>query len=567
METAPRPVILWQADPRGGRVVVACCPRARRLGVRPGIAIAQATELVSHGPLRGVPLRSGGDGRRGRSVAAAAERPWVEQHDPLSDSIALQRVAAALQEQLSPLVAIETLDRRPWAGQVINQPETILCDLSGVAHLFGGESGILAAAHRCLAAFGLKAKLAIADNAAAAWAHAHYNRRDDFLSQDLVADLEPLSIDALRIATETRHTLDRLGIETVGALIRLPRAGLARRLGEPLVKRLAEILGEYEVPMHVIRQAPQPQATHVLQYPTDDLQIVADRIEGLTRQLVAQTDGRGVLRLVCRFRLVDERSWEHRVGLFAPTLDAAYLGELIHAGLQSRRLPSPITAITLEVLQSDRMRTTQRSLFAEDPVGLESDGASPRSLSRLVDALTVRMGREAVLGVRLNRNPLPEKAYRTYSLTDHSVRRALRQLSSPAEKKKTNEDRTSDHPFTATGRRHHERFVAPSSQDARRRPVKLLRNPIPLAVVPSGLPDPGPARSGGNANRLPAFRVHGQVHRVAYFWGPERIETGWWEGPSVRRDYYRIETDRGQLWWVFRDLQGPNAWFLHGRFF
>jgi protein ImuB len=52
---------------------------------------------------------------------------------------------------------------------------------------------------------------------------------------------------------------------------------------------------------------------------------------------------------------------------------------------------------------------------------------------------------------------------------------------------------------------------------------------------------------------------------VARHWGPERIETGWWRGPSVRRDYYRIETDEGRRFWLFRELTN-RRWFLHGAY-
>ena len=150
-----QPVILWQTDPRRGRLVVACCPVARQFGVRPGIAIAQATELVI--------------AKRGSRVAP----PLVQQHDRIADAIALEQVASVLQHRISPLIALESLDERPWAGQILHQADTLLCDLSGVTHLFGEEADVLSAVHQVLAELGLNGKLAVADNAAAAWAHAH----------------------------------------------------------------------------------------------------------------------------------------------------------------------------------------------------------------------------------------------------------------------------------------------------------------------------------------------------------------------------------------------------------
>jgi protein ImuB len=61
------------------------------------------------------------------------------------------------------------------------------------------------------------------------------------------------------------------------------------------------------------------------------------------------------------------------------------------------------------------------------------------------------------------------------------------------------------------------------------------------------------------------FHYQRRRYRVTGSCGPERIETGWWRGPSSRRDYYRVETESGQRFWLFRDLQ-DQRWFLHGEF-
>jgi protein ImuB len=93
-----------------------------------------------------------------------------------------------------------------------------------------------------------------------------------------------------------------------------------------------------------------------------------------------------------------------------------------------------------------------------------------------------------------------------------------------------------------------------------RRPLTLLADPLPLAAVED--------RADPVIDRVPeAFRCGGKTHRIVRYWGPERLEAGWWQGASVRRDYYRVETDRGDWWWIFRRLESPpHAWMLHGRF-
>lgn len=498
--------------------------------MRNGIAIAQATELV----------------HSAHHHLAPNLTPLVAEHDPIADSIALERIADRLQTEISPLVAIESLDQRPWAGQILLEPDTLFCNLSGVTHLFDDEAGILAAVHRVLRHFGVVGKLAIADNAAAAWAHSHYHPDEDFIATGQATDLHALPVNALRIETETKYTLDRLGIETIAALLRLPRDGLAKRLGDRIVKRIAEVCGEIEVPLSFHHAEQQHRQTHALEYPTDDLEIVADRIDRLSGQIVASLTAsrRGALRLGCRLDLVDQAPLSTVVGLFAPTLDPQHLACLTNSSIESLRIKSPVTKITLSVLQSAPLRTGQSSLFSEADFAMDHDSVNDRSLARLVDALSGRLGRDAVLGIRLADNPLPEKAFRTYSLTDHRTRKALRRL--PAKQRPPRETRAS--------------YRSPRPGDARRRPMCLLRKPIPLTVIENKPTNPAAA-----FHTLPSFRIEGRTHKPAFFWGPERIETGWWDGPTSRRDYYRVETDQGALWWIFRELKSEK-WFLHGRF-
>ena len=61
------------------------------------------------------------------------------------------------------------------------------------------------------------------------------------------------------------------------------------------------------------------------------------------------------------------------------------------------------------------------------------------------------------------------------------------------------------------------------------------------------------------------FTYHNKQYQTRFAWGPERIETGWWRGPTIRRDYWRIETTNGYWFWVYRDLR-TQIWYLHGEF-
>ena len=98
------------------------------------------------------------------------------------------------------------------------------------------------------------------------------------------------------------------------------------------------------------------------------------------------------------------------------------------------------------------------------------------------------------------------------------------------------------------------RFDVSSAIGNCRRPLRLLPRPLEIATT-SLVPDGPPI----------AFRFQGDSHTIAERIGPERIETGWWRGPHVRRDYYRVTTDAGRRCWLFRERDG-GKWFLHGWF-
>lgn len=535
----PTGVVLWKQDARQSRCVVARDAHAAALGVRVGMPLSEASELVQ------------------RSRIA----PRVEPHDPQLDHEALSRIALRLLEEISPLVAIEALDPTPWAGHPLHQPQSIISEITGIAHLFGDEAGLLAACEGLLASMGLEARLGIADTLTAAWAVTHYGAPRTIVpvhgARQALADLP---VQSLRLMPDTVATLSRLGVDTVDALLRLPRDGLATRLGDKLIRRIAEALGEADEPLAVFRPPTKWDATHELEYPTDDRAILADRIGTLVDQVkVGLADrGRGALRLICRLDLSDRPPSVLEVGLFSPTQDAEHLRGLLIGALERKPLPSTVTRITVDVTHSSPIRSSQTSLFGDSA----NEWTQRQSTARLIESLSGRLGRDAVLGVALEKDPLPEKAYRTWMMTGT--------LRSPSDGQRPNRSRRSQEAAIAP----------PEIARHQRRPIALLSQPVPLGVEPS---------FGSEPYRPPTkFRHAGRLHTVLRFWGPERIETGWWYGPCIRRDYYRVETESGACWifrdlTVLRDLTGNcertpasqhrnsaavsrNSWMLHGWF-
>ncbi|MCX7427046.1 MAG: DNA polymerase Y family protein [Planctomycetia bacterium] len=564
-----QPLVLHEPR-RGAARVVARSAEGAALGIAVGMSLAEAEALA------GPSLR------------------YVEPYDPVADRAALVALAAGCR-QFSPVVGLEESAA----------PESLLLDVTGVARWFGGEECL---ARRVLDDFTrrrLDVRLAIADTLAAAWAAARFrdqglgvrgridslslweragvrvvestgkgksltlsqrergldspsatthspttdNRQPTTDNSSLAPGPWPLTpgpttdpwpltpgpcciippggtraavgrlpIEALRLSENTVDVLHQLGIFEIGSLEALPRSALSSRFGPELLKRLAQLEGRAEETICSCPVEPELVAARSLEYPTTRREIVQLLLEQLVHQLAEKLrlHGRGVLRLECAVEMEGKPDAPARitVGLFQATVSAKHLFELAWMQLERVSFPSPVTAMRVEAAATAPLEYRQREMFA--------DGASARSseLAGLIDRLSGRLGRRAVLRLRLARDAQPELAYRYESLVDDAGRRRRRDLAPEG--------------------------IPP-------RPLRLAKRPIalPLAsLVPEGPPL--------------GFEFGGH-HRVAHVWGPERIETGWWRGQSVGRDYYRVETASGRRFWLFRRLR-DGRWFLHGSF-
>jgi protein ImuB len=250
--------------------------------------------------------------------------------------------------------------------------------------------------------------------------------------------------------------------------------------------------------------------------------------------------GRGALRLACRLDCLAQKhegTVQISVGLFRPTATAEHLWQLVQLQLERLRIPAPVTDIHVTVALSAPLEPHgQATLF--DVTEIDSQLRRSRQLAALVERLSSRLGERAVMGVRLRPEAQPELSWHYDPLVERRRRRRA-QKALPGE-------------------------LPP-------RPLRLLPRPVLLAAtslagtVPifvsakmglSPLTPEGPPLS---------FELRGQQHKIARRWGPERIETGWWRGRMVGRDYYRVETAAGRRFWLFRRLH-DGKWFLHGLF-
>ncbi len=430
---------------------------------------------------------------------------------PAADDAALRRLALWA-TRYTPTVS-------PW-GEA-NGADGFFLDIAGASHLFGGEEALLADLISRLDHFGLPARLAIADTAGAAWALSRFHPARVVIlpSGEEAAALSPLPVAALRLSSDTRTTLQRLGFKRIGALIDKPRAPFAARFAAELLDRLDQALGRAAEPLALIAPPPVYYSLRYLLEPiaTQDaiVAVVARLMKDLLHAFVRDGVGARALRLAL-YR-VDGEVATIDVGLSMPTRDVTHVTRLFDLKLE--RIAEAVEfgfgfeALGLAATVVEDMVPTQGDLAPA------SDGPNTEACAALVDRLRQRLGPRSVRRLAPVESHLPERA-------EMAVAGAA-----PA-------------------------WPAPQAM----RPLLLLPRAEPadvIALIPEGPPQ--------------RFRWRGVTHGVAHAQGPERIADEWWRSAQPTRDYYLVEDDGGRRFWLYREglyERETNAprWFVQGLF-
>lgn len=432
----------------------------------------------------------------------------VQDADPAADAEALDRLAVWLL-RFAPIVAAA-----PPSGLVI--------DSTGADHLHGGEPAMLEGLIGRLAMSGIVARAAIADTLGAAHALARYAARPVIIAAPAhgQAVLEGLPLEALRLDASTVAALRTLGFKAIGDLLEQPRAPLTLRFGPEIGRRIDQALGDLAEPIEPIRPPDLIEVRRAFAEPIGAAETIARYIGKLVVQLCSLLEEQGVgarrLDLICH--RVDNRAEAVRVGMATPVRDAKRLTRLLCDKIETIEPGFGIEVMTLAATVAEPLERKQTvSSLVEESVTDVSD---------LIDTLMNRVGERAIYRLAPVASDVPER----------SVCRI------PAMAADTGAGWPGHWP----------------------RPSRLLAQPEPVETV-ALLPDHPPV----------SFTWRGARRRVKRADGPERVFGEWWKRDAelaAVRDYFRVEDDAGERYWLYRAGDGEDAstgshrWFLHGVF-
>jgi protein ImuB len=442
---------------------------------------------------------------------------------PLGGALALAADLRALPRRESrERAALQRL--AAWCGRFtpelsLEPPQSLVLEVAGSLRLFGGAAGLIGQIRSGIAGLGYRCACCLAPSPSGALVLAAWGGEGvigDLAS--LRAALAELPLPALGLPRRELEDLRRMGLRRVGELLRLPRAGLAERFGPERVGQIQRLLGEAPDPRR--RFTPPPRYRGRIELLAELVQV-----EGLLfpcRRLIEELGGyllareAGTQQLLWRLGHAQAPETRFNLGTVRAERDPQRWLGLLRERLERLELVAPVRAIALEAHDIQPLPPVSLGLFS----GLDRLAAPDPGL---LDRLSARLGVDAVRGLSLVADYRPERAWRWCT---------------PGE------------PTSGGGRSD--------------RPLWLLPEPLALHRC-EGRGDMAASDAPG------ATTIRFQARQVAFeivdLGGErERIETGWWDGEEIARDYFVATTAEGERLWLYRECGGRRGWFLHGLF-
>jgi protein ImuB len=506
------------------------------------------------------------------SLSVLASAAGLTGGQPLRDALAMcPELVTRVRNPEAEAAFLKTLRRwagrfSPWVAE--EPPVSLIVDLTGAAHLFGGEEALLEQLADDCARLGLTVQAGIADSAGAAWALARYagqsasaSRSGDTIDQEAPATrsraakrrhrerggpppagggggtgghriarpgqirraLAPLPVAALRLEPGTAEALGRLGLRRIEDLIGQPRASLARRFGRDLVQRLDQALGIEPEPISPAR--PETHFAVRLSFP-DPIGLEADIAAAIDRLLprlseLLRAKGRGARRVLLECHRADRGVERVEVGLARPSSNPDHIRPLLAMKLSGIDAGFGIDRVRIEATVTEPVHARQHGGHADAAARAQARYSGEDAMDLLIGRLGARIGMEAITRQHPADSHIPEKAVTTLAAA----------WSEPV----------------------HDWPPLPVP-----RPILMWR-PEPVTAVD----DPAPPAS---------FRWRRRSFETRAATGPERIAPEWWlDEPDWRsgvRDYWRVTTAGGERLWLYYAHGGAmsSGWFCQGAF-
>jgi len=470
--------LVFSAAERGRKIVTAANALAQGQGITIGMVIADARMLVPE-------------------IEIIEDRP---------------ELAGKLLEGL----AVWCLSYTPMVA--VDPPEGLILDVSGCAHLWGGERAYFKEIIVKLRAAGYSVRGAMADTIGAAWAWARFGSVTPILEKgEHSTKLLPLSPASLRLEAGTLARLQKIGFRTIDTILRQPRGSLLPRFGKELPLRLDQAFGKEVESLVPIQPAELYQERLPCLEPirtAGGIEIALTRLlELLCRRL--QGEGKGLRMAVFKCYRVDGKLEQISIGTSRATYNINHLFKLFGEKIPTIEPDLGIEVFQLEAPKIEDASSSQETLWG-GPCGIEGMG-----LAELLDRLANKTGDQVI------HRYLPDQHY----WPERSIKRAPSLVDKPLG----------------------------GWPDDRPRPFHLLGRPERIEVT-APIPDYPPMN----------FRYKGKLHKIRRADGPERIENEWWLEEVRHRDYYAVEDEEGARYWLFRsghyDESRNVQWFLHGFF-
>jgi protein ImuB len=466
------------ASPDHGRMMITATNiLAQAQGIAIGMAVADARVLI-------------------HSLQTLDDQP------ELADKL-LNRIAAWC-IRYTPIVAVDL-------------PDGLLFDVTGCAHLWGGERLYLENIITRLKTLGFNTRAAMADTIGTAWAVARFGQESPIIeSEQQRAALLSLPPAALRLEADTILRLEKLGLREVRNFIALPRPALLRRFGQHLLRRLDQAVGNEEEWIQPV----QPVVPYQERLPCMEAIVTATGIEIALQRLLEtlcrrlQQEQKGLRTAVFKCYRVDGKIESITIGTNRPSHNTLHLFKLFEIKIPTIEPASGIELFILEAPKVEVAQPAQENLWKSNR-GLEDTG-----LSELLDRLAGKIGADHIHRYVPDEHYWPERSVKlAASLNEKSII---------------------------------------TWNTGRPRPLQLLSQPEKIEVS-APVPDYPPM----------LFRYKGKLHKIIKADGPERIEQEWWLQQGQHRDYYYVEDEEGSRYWLFRlghYSDKSYQWFVHGFF-